>query len=103
MSKQVLKDLRASQDLLEIFVYLGQNSLTAADRFFESAEKTLVNLAAMPFLGSPWDSDNPDYATLRYFPVRRFRKYLLFYRPIDNGIEVIRVLHASRDIASIFM
>jgi toxin ParE1/3/4 len=33
--------------------------------------------------------------------VRRFRNYLIFYRPTDGGIEVIRVLHAARDISSI--
>jgi plasmid stabilization system protein ParE len=31
----------------------------------------------------------------------RFRKYLVFYRPIPGGIEVLRVLHGSRDIAAI--
>jgi hypothetical protein len=25
-------------------------------------------------------------------------KYLIFYRPIDDGIELIRVLHGARDI-----
>lgn len=28
--------------------------------------------------------------------------YVIFYRPIANGIDVIRVLHGSRDIESIF-
>jgi plasmid stabilization system protein ParE len=31
----------------------------------------------------------------------RFRKYLVFYRPITEGIEVTRVLHGARDIDSI--
>jgi toxin ParE1/3/4 len=30
-----------------------------------------------------------------------FERYLIFYRPIPEGIEVIRVLHAARAIAAI--
>jgi toxin ParE1/3/4 len=28
--------------------------------------------------------------------------YVVFYRPIENGIEVVRVLHGRRDIAALF-
>ena len=31
----------------------------------------------------------------------RFPKYLVFYRPITDGIEVIRVLHGARDLDGI--
>lgn len=44
--------------------------------------------------------ERPDLAPrLRSFPVAR---YVLFYRPIDDGVEIVRVLHGSRDIDSIF-
>ena len=33
--------------------------------------------------------------------LRGFEKHLIFYRPIKDGIEVIRVLHASRDLAAV--
>ena len=36
---------------------------------------------------------------LRSFLVGR---YILFYRPIDDGVEIVRVLHGARDIDSIF-
>jgi len=42
---------------------------------------------------------------LRSFPVRRCRDYIIFYRPtvpISGGIEVLRVLHAARDIGQVF-
>jgi plasmid stabilization system protein ParE len=26
-----------------------------------------------------------------------FEKHLVFYRPVDGGVEVIRVLHGHRD------
>lgn len=28
--------------------------------------------------------------------------YVIFYRPIDDGTEVVRVLHGARDIPAIF-
>jgi toxin ParE1/3/4 len=34
--------------------------------------------------------------------VRGFERYLIFYRPTDDGIDVVRVLHGSRDIESLF-
>lgn len=36
---------------------------------------------------------------LRSFPVKI---YLIFYRPIDEGIEIVRILHGSQDIETIF-
>jgi toxin ParE1/3/4 len=39
---------------------------------------------------------------MRVWPVKGFENHLIFFRPIDGGIEVIRVLHAARDIESVF-
>jgi len=38
-------------------------------------------------------------ANLRSVIVRR---YLIFYQPFENGVEVLRVLHGSRDVERIF-
>jgi len=34
--------------------------------------------------------------------VKGFPTNLIFYRPMRDGVEVIRVLHSSRDIAGLF-
>jgi len=34
--------------------------------------------------------------------VKGFEKHLIFYRPIDIGIEVVCILHEARDIRSVF-
>ena len=36
---------------------------------------------------------------MRMFP---FKKYHLYYFPTDDGIEIYRVLHGSRDIEGLF-
>jgi toxin ParE1/3/4 len=55
----------------------------------------------MPGLGTRWASDRPRLAELRFFPVTGFPNHLLFYRPLENGLELVRVLHGARDIASL--
>jgi toxin ParE1/3/4 len=36
---------------------------------------------------------------IRSFP---FSRYLLFYLPISDGIDVVRVLHGARDVDTVF-
>ena len=39
---------------------------------------------------------------MRMRPVRGFEKYLNFYMPRADGIEIVRILHSARDIESLF-
>src|SRR5713226_8246174 len=61
----------------------------------------MERLLAMSGMGSLYESDEPELAGVRFFPVTRFRNYLVFYRPTTTGIEVLRVLHGARDIESL--
>jgi toxin ParE1/3/4 len=90
----------AERDLEEIAVYLGQRNPTAATRFLDAADRTFALLASMPGLGSAVPLANPQLQGLRQYPVQRFRNYLIFYLPTDDGIEVVRVLHGARDVQS---
>jgi plasmid stabilization system protein ParE len=47
-------------------------------------------------------NNNKELAGLRMLRIPKFEKYLIFYRPVPEGTEIIRVLHAARDISSIF-
>jgi len=44
---------------------------------------------------------NPRLRDLRIWPIRGFEKIVIFYRPIEGGIEVVRVLHGARDVKGI--
>lgn len=90
--RRVLRTAEANQDLLEIWVYLAENSLETADRFLEELGEKSQALAEFPGMGRA----RPELAPgLRSFPVGR---YVLFYLPAAEGIEVVRVLHGARDI-----
>jgi toxin ParE1/3/4 len=73
-----------------------------SDRFLAAVEQSLATLAQMPALGNPCEFDNPALQGVRSWPVRGFKKYVIFYRPVEGGIEVLHVLHGSRDITSLF-
>jgi len=89
----------ARRDLSGVLAYLGGSSSPRAHKFAQSVNTTLENLVAQPQMGSPRAFADERLHDLRVWPVSGFRSYLLFYRPFisGNGVEIIRVLHASRD------
>jgi toxin ParE1/3/4 len=90
---------RAKQDLIDIYRYLAREAgFRTASRFFIQAEATFKQLARMPGMGSRYDPENPAFGGIRFFTISRFNKYLVFYLPTSQGVDIIRVLHGSRDI-----
>jgi toxin ParE1/3/4 len=86
----------ARSDLTEIAEYVAADSRKAAARLVASFKEQAALLARLPGIGRP----RPELqVNVRSFPVGR---YVLFYRPIEGGIEVVRVLHGMRDIDRIF-
>jgi len=89
----------ARRDLVDIFRhYTVSASHSVARRFLVQAEATFLRLAKMPGIGTRYNPDEPLYADLRDFPISRFPKYIVFYRPMEAGVELIRVLHGARDL-----
>lgn len=98
----VNKQEQANRDLEEIFVFIGERDLDTGLDFLFAAEQTFELLAKMPLIGSPRRFRSSRLRNLRQFPVKSYEDYLIFYRPTDDGIEVLRVLHGRRDIEAIF-
>ncbi len=86
----------ALRDLDEIWDYIAQDSPEAADHFVDKVEKQCRLLAEFSNIGTRCETI---YPALRFLVVD---KYLLFYLPLDDGIEVVRVLHGARDLESLF-
>ena len=87
---------RARNDFNKILSYIGERDWTNAVDFTTRLQLTCVRLAGMPKIGRKHD----DLATgLRSFPVG---KYIIFYRAISDDIEIVRILHASRNIDRLF-
>jgi toxin ParE1/3/4 len=94
----VIRRARALLDVEEISDHIAQSSRRSAFRFLNAFDETLASLAPMPTMGSPHESDHPRLQGVRVWPVRGFRNYLIYYREIPDGIEVLRVLYGGRDI-----
>lgn len=92
----IVKSPRAKADLAELWDYIADDSEARADEFVETLDRKFRTLAERPHIGRARDELATD---LRSFPVGR---YVLFYRPIPDGIEIVRVLHGARDVDAIF-
>lgn len=86
----------AEQDLEDIWIYLAQNNQIAADKQIANILNRLPMLAQFPDMGQVRDDLGE---RLRSFPVK---PYIVFYIKLDNGIEIVRILHNSRDIDHLF-
>ena len=58
----------------------------------------MAQLATLPGIGEAFLTDHPRLQGVRRFRVAGFPNHLIFYREIEGGIEVVRVLHGARDL-----
>jgi antitoxin ParD1/3/4/toxin ParE1/3/4 len=87
---------RAKQDVNDIWDYIADDSIEAADRLLDALETTMVKLAKSPGIGH-WREELTDKRH-RFFLVS---SYLIVYRQETRPLQIIRILHASRDVQSI--
>jgi len=87
---------QAAKDLVEINGYLFVGNPESADSFLTAITQKFELLANFPSIGRRRDELAP---TLRSFPID---DYLIFYRPIEGGIEVVRVVSGYRDLEALF-
>jgi toxin ParE1/3/4 len=92
----LLKRPLAELDLLDIWDYIADDSPDRADDFLDRIESKLLTLAQNSGLGRKRPDLLPD---LRSFCIGN---YVVFYQQIEGGIDVIRVIHGSRDIEELF-
>jgi toxin ParE1/3/4 len=92
---------QARSELDEQAQYIARDSLDAALRSLDAAEKTFYEIAESPGLGHRWESPDKRLQGVRVWRLKGFKKHLVFYRPIADGIEVLHVLHGARDLPAI--
>jgi plasmid stabilization system protein ParE len=90
---------QARIDLDEIWLYIARKSgkQEIATRHIESIARGFGLLAKFPSIGRSLEtSKRPDIRTLAV------RKYIVFYRPADSEIRILRIIHAARDAYAVF-
>lgn len=85
----------AQQDLSGIFEYISRDNPIAAANWIDTIEEKCELIASTPGFGEK----RPEYgAEIRSSVIGR---YVIFFRPIDDDIEVVRVIPGDRDIRSL--
>ena len=83
---------QAEVDILEIWDYIADDSIVQADRWVDALDEKLALWATQPMMGRSRDELS---IGIRSFA---FGRYVVFFQPTPDGIDVVRILHGSRDM-----
>ncbi len=86
----------ARNDIQETWQYFGEFNEGAAEKLIIQIIDKCEAISMNPKIGR---ERSELVANLRQFP---FKNYNIFYFPIENGVEIYRVLHSSRDSVQVF-
>jgi len=83
---------QAEQDLIDIYQHIWRDNPNAAEKLVRLINAKCELLARSPLIGRA----RPELrADLRSFP---HGAYLILYRAIGDGAEIVRVVHAARNL-----
>jgi toxin ParE1/3/4 len=92
----------AKSDIDDQAFYLAVNAnLAIAEAFLEAVHETANLLATQPELDERLPLTSQHAMEFRRWSVRGFKEHLIFYRVTGKTLEVVRVLHAKRDVSEI--
>jgi toxin ParE1/3/4 len=93
---------RATQDLrLQANYILVHGSPAKASAFLESAAVTFEQLRQMPQIGRVSQLVVSRLGEIRQWRLKGFKDYLVFYQVQDDLVDILRILHGTRDLEDI--
>ena len=92
----VFRTREAVDSLLEIWDFVAQDSVLAADRLLRRIDDVIQRLALNPSIGEARPDLAPD---LRCFSTGN---YVILFRPTADGILVVLVTQGARDILALY-
>jgi len=102
VTRRIIRGVEARRDLVRHYMYMSAAAdIDTARRLLQAIRDALKLLCESPELGSRREFGDSALAGLRMWPIRSFQESLTFYIPIDDGIQVVRVLHAKEDYTRI--
>ncbi len=97
-----LLDPCVEEELWDIWHFIAQDNPDVATRVIEAAYETFKTLAANPGLGRPRPFHDSRLRGVRSRRISGFENYLVFYRKVAGGIQVIHIYHGARDLGQLF-
>lgn len=93
---------KAYRDLRDQALYYAtEASFESGHRFLGAAHETFTLLATHPNIGWPPRFRRRDLKLMRVFRIKDFEQILVLYLPRLDGVDILRVIHGSRNIAAI--
>jgi toxin ParE1/3/4 len=86
----------ADNDLVDIAAFIARDKPEAASRWVHAIKGKCELLAGQPDMGE--ERSGFGVPGCRSFCVG---EYVIFYRAVDDGIHVARIVHGSRDLKSL--
>jgi plasmid stabilization system protein ParE len=100
MNLRVTTTRVADRDIRDIVTYIAADNRKAAETFGRELWLTFERIGSTPYSGRAVRGFGVALRVARVSS--RFRRYLIFYRVIDDAsVEVVRILHGARDIAGL--
>lgn len=87
---------RAELDIDGIIGYIAKDNRLAAEDFAAQLVGKVYVIAETPLIGRERDDFG---GGVRVFP---FGNYIIFYRPTDVGVTILRVLHGARNLSDAY-
>lgn len=87
---------QAEADILEIWDYIAEDSVAEADRWVDRLDQKFALWATQPLMGRDRHELAAGVRSLS------FGRYVVFFEPLSDGIDIVRVLHGSRDVDRTF-
>lgn len=89
--------IQAKRDLLEIFVYIAEQSdIETAEKFLRQLGTRFELVADAPKSYRLRPELRPNIRSCTY------KRYVILYQEVGKTVEITRVLHSARDIDAIF-
>ena len=87
-------------DLEELGTFIAKDNTAAASEVVRRLRLSFEQLARMPKLGRIVKKIQTT-EELRMWLSPAFHNYLIFYRELPDGVDIVRMLHGARDIQRI--
>ena len=87
---------QARSDLRDIYQYVAERNPTAAGTLRRLFYEKFRTIAAIRYMGDARDDLAPGVR------VSAAGSYVIVFRPIDDRVDIIQVVHGARDLETVF-